>query len=100
MFLSDINLLIKSIENDFGDVVKLSSIGKSFQGREIQLMTVDAREKLVGKEDKLSDKPAILITGQHHAREVITSSMVLFSVLKMLHGGLVHGDKRYVNLMK
>ena len=80
--------------------MKLSSIGKSFQGRDIQLLTVDARDKLKGKDEQLNDKPAILITGQHHSREVITSSMVLFSVLKLLHGGMVHNEQRYANLLK
>lgn len=73
-------------------------------------MTIDAREDLiknpkqknsfVQKERKeFSSKPAILLTGQIHSREVITSSMVLFSALKMLHGGLVHKDKTYENLL-
>ena len=43
-------------------------------------------------------KPAILITGQHHSREVITSSMVLTSVLKMLHGAM-HGNEKYEKLL-
>ncbi len=64
LFLSDIQLLAKSIQNDFPDIVKLSSIGNSFEGREIQLLTVDARDKLAAKADgKLNVKPAILLTG-------------------------------------
>jgi murein tripeptide amidase MpaA len=30
------------------------------------------------------NKPAILITGAHHARELITIQMVLFTLLKLL----------------
>ena len=84
--------------NDFPDIIKLSSIGKTYQERNITLMTIDARNNLIKNGDSFfqkerkdyKTKPAILLTGQIHAREVITSSMVLFSSLKLLHGGIVH----------
>jgi murein tripeptide amidase MpaA len=78
------------------------------------MAVVDARKFLVNKEfisahksnntkSELSkhyhSKPAVLITGQHHSRGVITSSMVLFSMLKMLHGGIVHNNLRDVKLL-
>jgi hypothetical protein len=44
-------------------------------------------------------KPAILITGQIHAREAITSSMALFSILKLIHGGVMHDDQRDYNML-
>lgn len=58
-------------------------------------MTIDARDYLVknkGVNYKFMEKPAILITGQHHAREHITPEMTLYSILKMIHGGLIHDD--------
>jgi len=65
------------------------------------MAVVDARDFLVKQNFEKSSaakkelhhfhsKPAIMITGQHHSREVITSSMVLFSTLKMFHGALHH----------
>lgn len=78
------------------------------------MAVVDARNFLVSKEFKSAhksketaaelkkhyhEKPAVMITGQHHSREVITSSMVLYSMLKMLHGGIVHSDLRDVKLL-
>lgn len=54
------------------------------------------KQELVGH---FHSKPAILITGQMHAREVITSSMVLFSLLKMIHGGILHKNQRDFNLL-
>jgi murein tripeptide amidase MpaA len=45
------------------------------------------------------DQPAILLTGQHHAREHITASVVLFSLLKLLHGGVVWRSQEYVDLL-
>jgi len=39
------------------------------------------------------------MTGQHHAREHVTANVVLFTLLKLLHGGLVHRQQEYVNLL-
>lgn len=114
------------MQEEFPEVIEVSSIGKSYQGRDIKLITLDAREFIVKhqmqelsktivahqrnhlhKKDftltqldvqnqvqsELSkhygDKPAILLTGQHHSREHITANVVLFSLLKLLHGGVV-----------
>jgi murein tripeptide amidase MpaA len=98
---------MKSLKNDFPDVVKITSLGKTFEKRNITLMTLDARMNLIEHGDKLfqkerkdyKSKPAIVLTGQIHSREAITSSMVLFTALKLIHGGLVHNDKRYQNLL-
>ena len=46
-----------------------------------------------------TDPPAILLTGQHHPREAISSTMALFSVLKVVHGS-VHNEPKYVELLK
>ena len=50
MLYSDSIRLMKSLENDFPDVIKLSSIGKSFEGRNINLITLDARPIIVENE--------------------------------------------------
>lgn len=123
LFLSNINNLMDSLHHDFPEYITLGSIGKSYQNKPIRIMTVDGRKAVTAAMQKepitaanvdLSEdyyaaqdrylkshyhaKPAILITGQHHSREVITSSMVLYSVLKMLHGEL-HGNERYSKLL-
>jgi murein tripeptide amidase MpaA len=98
LFHSDIEQLMMSMAEDFPGIVKLSSIGKTYEGRNITLMTIDARNNLIKNGNQLSQqerkdykaKPAILLTGQIHARELITSSMVLYTSLKLLHGGIVH----------
>ena len=116
LFLTNINNLMDSLHKDFPDTISLSSMGQSFKKRPIRLMTVDGRKKVTNDlqkepvtaanvdpstdyyavqdrylESHYHAQPAILITGQHHSREVITSSMVLYSVLKMLHGEM-HGN--------
>ena len=54
---SDIVRMIKSTAHDFPELVTLSSIGKSFEKRDIDLMIVDARDYLLKRadNDKLTD---------------------------------------------
>lgn len=40
-----------------------------------------------------------MLTGQHHARETLTSTMVLYSGLKLLHSGLVKKNKEELLLL-
>jgi murein tripeptide amidase MpaA len=95
------------MQHDFPKIVSIGSIGKTFEKRNITLMTLDAREDLISNGDKLfqkerkdyKSKPAIVLTGQIHSREAITSSMVLFTALKLIHGGVVHKDSRYQSLL-
>jgi len=47
LFHSDIELMMDSLQHDFPEIVKVSSIGKSFEGRPIKVMEVDAREALL-----------------------------------------------------
>ena len=46
----------------------------------------------------MKEKPAILLTGAHHAREVMSVQLPLYAMLRMLHG-YVHNDKHYVDLL-
>ena len=47
-------MLTKSIAHDFPELVTVSSIGKTYQGREITLIQLDARENVV--EEELAQK--------------------------------------------
>lgn len=73
---------------EYGSIVSVKSIGKSWEGRDINLITIDAADYLKSQrnsltqidqkskslDEKLSDsgRPAIFWTGAHHARELIT----------------------------
>ena len=107
---SDIDHLIHSLVTDFPDILSLSSIGPSFEGRNISLLTLDARHHFVSSQyarglqgrkgvnltqivdnellQHWHQQPGILLTGQIHPREMITASMVMYSLLKLLHGAL------------
>jgi hypothetical protein len=62
---------MKSLKHDFPKAVSIGSIGKTYEKRNITLMTLDAREELIDHGDKLfqkerkdyKSKPAILLTG-------------------------------------
>jgi hypothetical protein len=47
LFHSDIEKLLKSLEHDFPEILSISSIGKSYLGRPINMLTLDARNYLV-----------------------------------------------------
>lgn len=38
--MSDVNLLLQSIVNDFPDIAKTYSIGKSYEGRDINVIEI------------------------------------------------------------
>lgn len=113
---SDVEHLVNRLRREFPHVIKLGSIGKTVQGREILLVTLDARNYLVRqmvmrrkKKERLRlfkrlkrgfhAKPAILLTGRIHSRESITTTMALFYLVKLIHGGIVHQNQRDVSLM-
>jgi len=39
------------------------------------------------------------MTGQHHSREHITSNVVLFTLLNLLHDGLINHEAETLNLL-
>lgn len=49
LLLSDIQALSLKIQQEFPDVVKLGSIGQTWEGREITYLEVDARQFLINK---------------------------------------------------
>jgi hypothetical protein len=56
----------------------------------MSLIEIDARDFVKlnkpGFDVTLNSKPAILLTGAHHAREFASIQMPMFSILRMLHG--------------
>ena len=43
---------MKSLETDFSDVLSVSSIGKTTEGRDIQMITLDATGTSIGESSK------------------------------------------------
>jgi len=63
------------------DLASLSSIGKSYQGRDLWLLTVTNR-----KTGDPGDKPALYVNGCLDSSEVVTSEGVLYTVKALLDG--------------
>lgn len=58
------------------------------------MLTIDAKSDV-----PLNSKPAMFLSGAHHAREFMSTQMPLYSVLRMIHGGYIHNDDKYRNLL-
>ena len=57
---------IDQLKKEFPEHIKVTSFGKSFEGRDIPLVRLQSGNKPTG------DRPAILITGAHHSREAVS----------------------------
>ncbi len=71
----EMTALLNFWASEYPDVLTVSSIGRSYQGREIPLVTLTLGR---GK------KPAVLIDGNIHSAEVISSCAVLYTIDKLL----------------
>jgi len=134
LLLSDVNNLMQSIAHDFPDIAKTYSIGKSYEGRDINVIEMTLPSTMAKKEatlvqfsDDLDDdssskslsqkdnkvkqnvdkdgfvkdgKPAILMTGATHARELISTNLNVFQMLKLLRLGAIEKDPKWEKLFQ
>ena len=63
---------LKALELEFPDVVELTSIGESYEGRMLWLV------KITNKHSTVTHKNNVLLIGVHHAREYISLMVPLF----------------------
>lgn len=91
LLLSDVNNLIKSLENDFPELIKVHSIGKTVEGRDMPVVEISTDSE---------PKPAIFLTAETHARELISTSVAMFDMLKLIQMGYVQKDPSYENMLK
>jgi hypothetical protein len=87
--------LIHQIQNEFSQFISLESIGKTHENRDILMIKVEADEIV----NPGSRKKAILMTGAHHSRELVSVQMPLYMLLDLLHGS-VHGNLEKIQLLK
>jgi len=108
LLYTDVQKLMAHLGTEFKDVIKIKQFGDSYQGRPMLMIELNAREFLLNKlgaegnaiREKLDPvMPAIMLTGAHHAREFASIQMPLFSILRMLHGGIIHDSEHYRNLL-
>jgi murein tripeptide amidase MpaA len=77
----DLTGLLRAYADEYPRLVRLGSIGKSFEGRDIWLVTVTAAPTGDDRE-----KPALWVDGNIHATEVSTSSAVLYLLDTLVKG--------------
>ena len=84
--------VLKNIALKNSDIASLFSIGKSYEGRDIWCLRINTTEKGT----TLSNKPATLIVGNHHAREHLTNEMVLLFAVYLLENRNDFQIKKYI----
>ncbi|HEV8340231.1 MAG TPA: M14 family metallopeptidase [bacterium] len=77
----DLTRLLQGYAEEYPRLVRLASLGKSFEGRDIWLVTVTAAATGDDRE-----KPALWVDGNIHATEVSTSSAVLYFLETLVKG--------------
>lgn len=73
MLFDEASGLMQTIAKEFSDIISMESIGKTYDSRDIWMMKLDATKVLTpstGGEDKAK---AILMTGAHHSRELVST---------------------------
>jgi hypothetical protein len=73
---------IQQVAADHPDIVRLSTIGKTYKGRDIHIVRITDRP------DEEEGEPEVLLDSLHHAREHLTPEMTL-SIIHLLTDG--HG---------
>lgn len=77
---------------DHPDIVRLTTIGTSWQGRDLHLV------KITDQPDVDEGEPEVLVDALHHAREHLTPEMAL-SIVESLTDGYASGDARIRGLV-
>ena len=75
---NELTTLLKAYAAEFPDLVDVTSIGKSHEGRDIWLVTITNKSTGIAK-----DKPAYWCDGNIHASEVSASTAVLYIINKL-----------------
>jgi murein tripeptide amidase MpaA len=78
---ADLTAILKGYAAEYPHLVRLDSIGKSYEGRDIWLVTLT--EYASGEP---ADKPAMWVDGNIHASEVSPSSACLYLIEKLVKG--------------
>ena len=69
----------------YPELMQLSSIGRSYQGRDIPLVTLTLGD---------GEKPAVLLSGNLHGVEIIGSCAVLYAIHRLLTEGKTDPELR------
>jgi murein tripeptide amidase MpaA len=85
--------LMNDVVKDFPDVVHEVDVGTTFLGARIPGYLLALNLTSEAKMAEAMQRPAILIDGAHHARELTSVSMAIYATMRLLFG-VVHGDEQ------
>lgn len=77
LLLSDVSELMNQMTVEFGHMIKIEKIGETWEKRPINMLVIDGRDSVAKQDERQSsykwaDKPAIVLTGAHHSRELVS----------------------------
>lgn len=84
---ADLTSILQAYAEEFPQLVRIESIGKSYEGRDIWLLTVTNFGGGSGRE-----KPALWVDGNIHATEIAPSSACLYLLQTLVTGYGIHAD--------
>jgi hypothetical protein len=87
---------LKKLQQTYPQWTRLEQIGTSLESRPIYALLLS--DTPAAGDARTSQKPSILIDGQHHAREIMTSELVS-DIADTLLGSAGAGDLRALNLL-
>lgn len=85
---SDINKYLDSLEQSFKCLVKVYTIGHSYENRPLKVIKISRKSSPVAAQHK----KAVFIDAGCHAREWITISCALYCIQKLVEYSNLHGD--------
>jgi murein tripeptide amidase MpaA len=83
----DLTRILLGLAEEFPQLVSIESIGKSYEGRDIWLMTLTCFAT-----GSATEKPALWIDGNIHATELAPSSVCLYLLQTLVQGYGTHPD--------
>ena len=87
---SSVTKLLRELEENYSDIVKLGSIGKTWEGRDIWLVKISDN---VEEDEK---EPEILLLGAHHGNEKLSFEVLIYFiqyVVEVYHSKNLDNDK-------
>lgn len=77
--------LFTAITSQFPYISRVSSIGKSVEGRDMPLLTLGSKIAENEAKSGKDNPPSIFLTSVHHAREVLGVTMNVYTMLYLIH---------------
>lgn len=78
----EIHAFLQGLAADHPDLVEVYTVGRSWQDRPIDAIRLTNERS----PQPIADRPAIFIDAQHHARELISAQVALYSVWRLVDG--------------